>query len=365
MADSAPAGGAAPAAPATNNAPASTNPTPASKGPPGAVSGLEKSKAATPTKSEGTDAKPPSKWQDEAQRKAALEVLKESGLKLRVKGQDKLIDSEESLQEVLRHAQRGVGADKLLAEAKAEREAAAKERAEFAKFNALRERANAGDFEARKELGLVPREELAAREQEWQQVPEEVRAVLEERNRFAEELAAMKAETARREQAETERREQAEVAAAKRVALNTTHEVAEALGIDARNAERYLPHIAAAIADLAEHGLEIGVDMPPELIIQKVKQRIGEMNEEQFADMPPQKMTTVAWAHLGKLSDEQLLGTLPQGMGERISRAIALKYRNQRATGTTPQNGTAARQEAPRRSSTTLTLDPFGGFKAR
>lgn len=367
MADSAPSGGAAPAT--ATPAPTSGAPAAATKGPPGAIgaSDVKASKPAASTEKTEAEAKP---WGDDDD-KELFERLKRSPYKAKIKGQDRALDSKDAIQEIMRHAQRGVGADKVLAETKAEKEALAAEKAEIAKWKATKERAEKGDFNARREMGWVPKEELEQREAEWRQVPPEVRQIAEEREQLAQENAQLKAKFEAEQQERAQRQEATETAAARRVALNATHEAADLLGIDAKNAERFLPHVAGAIADLSAEGLEIGVDMPPELIAQRVKQRIGELDEAHFQHMPVSKQSAVAWAHMEKLPDAEMLTALPKGMAARISKAFAMSMRAQRTgvASAQPTNGTTP-AAAPRRidaSSSTgakdLSINPFNVWR--
>ncbi len=112
----------------------------------------------------------PGQWGD-ADEKAFFELAKRSPYRAKIKGEERAIDSPESLRELLNHAQRGIGASKVVEQAKKEMESARQAREEALAHRQLLERASRGDFEARRALGLVTGEELQAKEREWAEVP--------------------------------------------------------------------------------------------------------------------------------------------------------------------------------------------------
>ena len=167
-------------------------------------------------------------------------------------------------------------------------------------------------------------------------MPKEVRALFEERNKFAAELEAMRAEAAERQRAEKEKVEAQHMAEARRTAIEATTQVAKALGISEKNAERYMPHVAGAIADLSEAGLEIGVDMTPELIVERVKERLGGLDEEHFGSLASEKAAAIFLAKAKGLSDPELAKLIPRDLQVRISRMIAREYKAKREQPAAP-----------------------------
>jgi seryl-tRNA synthetase len=219
------------------------------------------------------------------------------------------------------------------------------------------DRARKGDFEARKALGLVAPEELHKRNSEWEAVPPEVRQLYEERNKAHEELQALRAEKEQREVEVARRREETELGQARRMALDTTHSLLDTLGVTEDNAERYLPHVAGAIADLADYGLELGVDMTPDLIAERVKQRIGGMDEQHFSSLSPKRAVALMESHLSKMDDTALLDTVSDKLARRISKAYAQRVTGQRRQAA-PQQQTMQR-EVERRPEPPQVLSPF------
>lgn len=287
----------------------------------------------------------PKAWGDDDD-KAFFEMAKRSPYKAKIKGEERSLDSKESIRDMLNHAQRGIGATKVVEE-KNRLEAELKaERQEKAQRKELEKRADAGDWQARKELGRVDQREIKAREQEWESVPPEVRELYEERNRFAKENADLAAKFAAKEAEETQKREEVEVQAARRVATNETHKVIESLGLTDANAERLLPFIAQAINDLhTNNGLELGVDMTQELIAERFQQLVGKFDEEMFGSMDTNKALGVVAKKLETMPDEQLLKALPIKLIQRISKTYARSItagRSQTVNGSVVSTSTEA-----------------------
>lgn len=263
-----------------------------------------------------------STWNDEKKRQF-FELAKESPYRAKFKGQEKAIDSEESMREILNHAQRGIGGTKL-AEEKNRLEAELNEhRTKLERHQSLLERARQGDFEARKELGFVSPQELRTRQQEWEEVPEPVRQLAEERDRLAKEAAELKQWRESKEQEETQKREAAALSQAKRMAMTETHRVLQAIGMTEKTSERLLPFVAGAIADLRDHGLELGVDMPAELIVSRFKEMVGEFDEAMFDGLAPERSVPMLEKKLEAMDDAGILKTLSPKLANRIARAVA------------------------------------------
>jgi hypothetical protein len=313
MSEGAPA--AAPTAAPAANAPANTN---------------TEAKGASKAPGQVAEAKAPPAWSDTDDAEL-FERLKRSPYKAKIKGQERGLDSKQSLQEILGHAQRGIGATKMVEETKLEREAAAKERAEAAAERELIKRAKAGDWQAKKELGLLDPAELRARNDEWEAMPPEVRELYEDRQRLAQEKAELQQKWESKEREENDRREATALGQAKRMAMTETHRVLHAIGMTEQNQERLMPFVAGAIADLREHGLELGVDMPPELIVQRFKELVGDFEGEMFGGLQAEKAAALFEKRLETMDDGALLKTLSPKMANRIAKAVARAQTARRA----------------------------------
>jgi len=313
------------------------------------------------TAPKGTAAAPaaqPQSWgeKDDAE---LVERFKRSPYRLKSKGVEQAIDSPEALKAFINDAQRGKGATKVVEEAKREAAEAKKEREEAAKERELIKRARAGDWNARKELGLVDPREVRQREQEWEAVPPEVRELYEERNREAKRADELEAKWKAKEAEELERREQAELSTARRLATDETHRVMQALGLTESNAERLMPFVAGAIRDLGNEGLELGVDMTQELIIERFKQLTGTFDEEMFAGLTPERAFSSIAKQLDSMDDATLQKTVPPKLANRIARMVARAVTQRRAQ---PQGITApqAANDEPEAKQDTPKVLSFG-----
>jgi hypothetical protein len=277
-----------------------------------------------------------------------VERFKRSPYRLKHKGAEQAIDSPEALKAFINDAQRGKGASKVVEEAKREAAEAKREREEASRERELIKRARAGDWNARKELGLVDPREIKARQDEWEAVPPEVRELYEERNREAKRADELEAKWKAKEAEEHQRREEAEISTAKRLATNETHRVMKSLGITEANAERLMPFVAGAIADLSELGLELGVDMTQELIVERFKQLKGGFDEEMFSSLEPSRAIAAFSKQLDSMDDATLSKALPPKLAQRIAKMVARSVTQRRAQpqqGATAQPANTNRQE--------------------
>lgn len=318
------------AAPAAPNAPANTN---------------TEGKAAT--KGPGQVAEAPS-WSD-ADDTELFERLKRSPYKAKIKGQERGLDSKQNLQEMLGHAQRGIGATKMVEETKLEREAATKEKSEAAAERELVKRARAGDWQARKELGLVDPAEVRARNDEWESIPPEVRELYDSEQSKTKRIAELEQQWKAKEQEETDRRDATAFSQAKRMAMTETHRVLNAIGMTEQNQEQLMPFVAGAISDLQKHGLELGVDMPPEMIVARFKELAGEFDERMFSGLQPERAAASLRQQTAKMDDATLLKTYGNEESMRIARAVARAQTARRAQGTTGASVTRISAETEER----------------
>lgn len=201
-----------------------------------------------------------------------IERLKRSPYgKIRVDGKDEAIDSVDALQRTLRHAQKGHAANRLVEQTKKEAEAAKKEAAETKAERELIQRARQGDVQARRQLGLIPDEERAQAEQEWQQLPPEVQAIARQNMELAERLRAVEEEKAAelktREETEKKQHRDNQLARAKELSASVLKDVkAELHDVE-------LPEILLAMETLKASGSRLGVDYTPEQLAAYVEQQ--------------------------------------------------------------------------------------------
>lgn len=347
MSEAAAAPAAAPTAAPASNAPASANAEgkAPSKSGPGQVSEV----AAAPSWGDTDDAD-------------LFERLKRSPYKAKIKGQERGLDSKQNLQEMLGHAQRGIGATKMVEETKLEREAATKERAEATAERELLKRAKAGDWHARKELGLLDPAELKARNDEWESVPPEVRELYDSEQSKTKRIAELEQQWKAKEQEETDRRDATALSQAKRMAMTETHRVLNAIGMTEQNQEYLMPFVAGAIADLREHGLELGVDMPPEMIVARFNELAGNHEEKMFSGMKPERSAAAFEKQTKTMDDATLLKTVSPEFAMRMARAVAKAQTARRAQGASGSSVTRINAETEEREKPSGVL-PFHSWK--
>lgn len=268
-----------------------------------------------------------------------FEKLKRSPYKAKYKGEEKAISTRDEMREMLGYIQRGFGASKLAEEAKATKAEAEKHRAEVERTKKLLEAAKRGDFNARKELGFASPDEIRQRQAEWEQVPEPVRQMAQE----VEELRAFRAKALEEKQAAereaAERAEATEMLATRRQAVNFTHSVLQSLGLDKseKAVERMLPQVAGAIADLSEAGLEIGVDMTEELVVQRVKERLGGWEDEVFSALEPKRLVGYLEQRLESAkTPEDIMAVVGEKMARRVAWALAKHMQARKAQPAAP-----------------------------
>lgn len=294
--------------------------------------------------------------QDDAE---LFEKLKRSPYKAKIKGEERALDGKESLRDILNHAQRGIGASKMVEE-KNRLEAQAKEhQAKLEKYERTLEAARRGDFAARQELGLIDPREVKAREAEWDAVPPEVKELYDDRTAQQKRADAAEAKLQAIEAEQQQKREAAEMQRAKHVALNETHKALEVLGLDKSSASRMLPFVAGAIADLQQEGLELGVDMTTELIVDAVKARAGAFDERHFESLAPKKAVAVMAARFAKMPDAELLETLPPDFVTRVAKLKARAMTQQRSQPQAPVVRTEAANENIENPSKPKLLQPW------
>lgn len=341
---SAPANSSATKAPASGSASQSKTPT----------TGASSATGVAPGESPST-----SDW--ESKKAGFFEALKSSPYKMKVKGEEIAISDEESFQKLINNAQRGVGANKLVEESKRAAEEARKEREAVAQERALFEKARRGDFEARKQLGLIPAAELEREQAEWNSVPDGVKEVLHYAQQLEKQNAEFKQRFEQEQAAQQQRQHQAAIESARRTAQDQTHQVLKALNLSNEAAVKYLPFVAGAIHDLSESGLELGVDMTPEAIIELVKERVGSFDESHFESMSPKTAMKILEAKLKVMSDDEALDTFDAQTLARLSRAWAKRIMGRRnAAQQQPQEtGEISRDEEPLNGRTPKRFSPF------
>jgi len=316
-------GGAAPAAPAQ---------APANAAPP-------KPKAAEP-------AAPTWGEKDDAD---LVERLKRSPYgKLKANGKEESIDSPDSLRRVLLDAQRGRGANQLVEKTKAEKAEAEKMAGEAKHLREMLERARRGDRAAARELGLVPDEERQREQQEWEALPPEVKALVQQNqelaNRLKEREEAERKTLAEREEAKKRETRESTLKRAKEMATEVLKDVRE----EFHDVE--LPDVIMAMEALRESGLKMGVDYNAEQLRAYVEQQREESVWGRVSRTKPDVALKRVAPLLKSLKADQLEGLLGEDFVP-IAKLISAAWlgHHKRKSAPKPQGAAAASAAEPQR----------------
>jgi hypothetical protein len=198
---------------------------------------------------------------------------KDPRARVRVKGEEKGLESVDDLFGIVNDAQRGRGANQVVAEAK-------KEAAEAKRVLELREAARSGDLEALRELagdgafkGLDALRRQQQEEQEFTSKMTDTERMLFERLQQYEQLEQQRGHQEAQTKAEREKAERTQQLEATRgEAQQTAQAVMKALNLPAEKLTVVGPFVAKAMRDAAELGLAIGKDVPPEAILAQAKE---------------------------------------------------------------------------------------------
>lgn len=261
---------------------------PAAAGTPGkapAAPGAKAAKAPTPLNPEGkgTTNAPADDGADAWGESDAAELSKylkklskhDPRARVRVRGEEKGLESLDDLFGVVTDAQRGRGATKVVEEAKKEAE-------EAKRIKALAEKAKAGDIDAISELAgpqsleaLKARDAQAAEEKKLLEQLSDVERMLYEENTTLRQREAQraKAEAEAKKAAEAQERE-ASVAKARTEAQATATKVLEALKLPPEKLEVVGPYVVRAMRRAAELGLEVGTDVPAEQVLAEAQEEM-------------------------------------------------------------------------------------------
>lgn len=285
------------------------------------------------------EAKPEAKtWGDE-DKKALFELLKKSPYKLRNKGQETALDSEESFMSALMDAQRGRGASKLVEEAKREKAEAEKARTDAQRVAQLLEAARSGDMRALQQLGLEPPDVRAQREEAEKAIPPEVRAVIEENRRLAEELQRRDSEAQEAQQRAQQEAQSKQREAVRTEAMEATKSILEKLQVAPEHLEGVLPDVIQAMYDLTESGLELGQDYTEEHLLKLVAQRRDATTAKRLGQLKPQtqrSMTAEAWVGAKPSELRAELGDKFEAFAIGVARELKALRNGPKATTSAP-----------------------------
>lgn len=287
------AGAAAPAATPAAAAPAKGPGGPAAKAAPVKAATAMTPPPAAPAKAEageGDDA-----WgdNDAAELQKYLKKLSKHDprARVRVRGEEKGLESLDDLFGVVTDAQRGRGASKVVEEAKKEAE-------EAKRIKSLAERAKAGDVEAIAELAgpqslevLKARDAEAAEERKLLEQLNDVERALYEENRTLRSREAQRAKAeAEAKKAQEAQENEAKVAKVRTEAQATASKVLQALNLPPEKLEVVGPYVVRAMRRAAELGLEVGTDVPAEQVLAEAQEEMQGVLNQTLEGLQPAQM---------------------------------------------------------------------------
>ncbi len=242
----------------------------------------------------------------------------------------------------------GKGAKRFVEQTKKEVEAAKKEAAEAKAERELIARARKGDPQARRELGLIPDEERARTEQEWEALPPEIKNLVKQNHELAQRL-----EQHEKEEAKTlAERQEAEKKAQTTATLAKAKELSTAVLKDVR-AELYdveLPEVLLAMETLKASGARLGVDYTPEQLAAYIEQQreagVWERVSRTKPNVALKKLAPVLKAlKAGELQDA--LGDDFPALGKLFSEAWIAYHKGRKAKAASASARPAGQPEEP------------------
>lgn len=326
-AQSTPANGKAP------NAVQKPQPAPAPKGP-----AAKAAPAPAPTEQPETPAD--DSW-DEAKDRGELErYLKklskhDSKARVRVRGEEKGIESLDDFYSIINDAQRGRGAHKAIEEKN-------KEVAEARKVLELKQRAAEGDFEALQELAgpnaFERLEQVRQRSQEEQQLRAQMsdtERMLFDRLQQTEQLLQQREAMDKQQKAEKEKAAHHQrIEAAKGEAQQMAGTILEGLKLPPEKLAVIGPFMARKMREAAELGLQLGKDVPPEKILEDARGEMRAVLHESVQGLSPDQFA-------------DFIDELTPGMLQKVMKVYVGRLRGQKQQAQQPQQGNGQKQQAP------------------
>ena len=275
-------------------------------------------------------------------------------------GKEEAIDSPDALKRLLLDAQRGKGANRLVEQTKKEKAEAEKLAAEAKHERALLDRARRGDRAAARELGLIPDDERQREQQEWESLPPEVKALVQQNQELANRLK----EREEAEQKTLAEREETKKREARESTLKRAKEMATEVLKDVREEfhDVELPDVIMAMEALRESGLKMGVDYNAEQLRAYVEQQREESTWGRVSRAKPDVALRRVAPLLKSLKADQLEGLLGEDFVP-IAKLISAAWlgHHKRKSAPKPQGGQAAAPAEQRKPPEPLSRFRFGG----
>jgi hypothetical protein len=312
-----------------------------------------------PAKAEAPAADKPT-WGDD-DKKQLFDLLKKSPYKLRHKGEEQALDSEESFTAALMDAQRGRGASKMVEETKREKAEAEKARTEAQRMSQLLEAARRGDVNALSQLGLEPPDVRQQREADEAAIPPEVRAVIDENRRLAAELQRREAAAHEAQQRQEQELVQKQAAELREVGMGYAKKLVEAIGADPKHAAEAFEDIRDAMMELNDLGAEIGVDFTEDQVLAMARQRREARALKDLSQLRPERLFSSLKDNLMAAKPADMRAALGDDGFTRFATSVARELKAMRLgpAPTQPQQTQPAPEEKPKSAGAGWPLSPF------
>lgn len=278
--------------------------------------------AAAPTKAPPTaQAKQPEapSWTDKDDAETFERLKRAPWAKVKANGEERHISSKDEFLALVADASRGRGANKVVEEAKKTKAEAEAAKREAASIKQAIERARRGDEGALRELGLIRDEAESLTQEQFDALPEPVKAQL----RKAHELEQME----RKRRTEDEQRQHEEQEKSKELrkqkVLAEAKESAKAILADVREElhDVEIPEIIGAMHALREVGQKLNRDYTPEQLAAYVQQRRQAGLVDRIATLKPDAALKMVLPHLKQMvTSPDGLKTLEAVLGEDFER---------------------------------------------
>lgn len=294
----APAAGGAAAGGVPTSAPAEVKVIPK----PGAAKATDKEKSKKPA--EGGEPE----WGEKDDADLFERMQKAPWAKVKANGEERTIKSREDFLALATDASRARGTNKLVEQTKKEAAEAKAVKEEHAAHKALLERARKGDPKALRELGLVPDNERAELQKQWEALSPEVQETFRRNHELEQEVAAVRAEKEAKATEEKEKAQKLKRDEVMQTARGHLKEILKDLKEDMADIE--LPEVIGAMRTLMETGQRIGRDYTKEQLSAFVQQRREAALNSRVSAMKPDAAMRLALPHL------KALVSTPEGLAQ-------------------------------------------------
>lgn len=239
-------------------------------------------------------------WSDEDTQHFTRLLSKKSktdaAFRLRHKGEEKALESLDDLKAAILDAQRGRGANKIVEEAKKEREAVAQQKQQM---EAIQQAFASGDPELAEaalqllvgdrahDLAQAVAERRKQKAEEYAGMSDRERALAERNKALESEFQRLQTQEAQAKEEAIEKQKQAQIREVSAQAKTKTQELVTALGLSEDAMAVYGPHVVSVLREARELGQELGTDISFDQVKEVAVQRARMASVETLQGLPP------------------------------------------------------------------------------